>query len=48
MGRFNNNKTLSTRACNPKIRIIVAAMGFGVINVYRQYLVSNLYTQFKK
>lgn len=28
MGRFNNNKTLNTMACKPKIRIIVAAMGF--------------------
>jgi len=32
-GRFKINKTLNTMACNPKIKIIVDAMGFGVINV---------------
>jgi len=36
-GRLINNKILSKIACKPKIRIIVAAIGFGEIKLIVLY-----------
>ena len=38
LGRFNNNKTLSTMACKPKIRIIVDAMGLDDIKLVMLFI----------